>query len=116
MSLRLLMDANVDALVTAKLRTAGVDVLTAQEDGSDDIKDPELLDRAGELGRELFTHDRHFHAIGTRLLRKGIPFRGIFFAAHSRNPNRNRLYAEWLETRAKLENPEDVANQVIFIP
>ena len=115
MSLRLLMDENVDALVTAKLRAAGVDVLTAQEDGTDGIEDPELLERAGELKRELFTHDHDFHTITAHLLRKGIPFRGVFFAAHSRNPSRNRLYAEWLETRAKLENPEDVANQVIFI-
>jgi len=116
MSLRLLMDANIDALVTARLRDAGVDVLTAQEDGSDKLKDSELLDRAWKMERELFTHDQHFHAIAARLQRKGIPFRGIFFAAHSPHPRRNRLYAEWLETRAELDNPEDVANQVIFIP
>ena len=114
MSLRLLMDVHIDSVITEMLRAAGVDVLTAQEDGSAELADPELLDRALELGRELFTHDRGFHAEAARRQRMGVQFCCIFFAAHA--PVMNRIYSEWLETHAKLENPEDVAGRVIYIP
>jgi hypothetical protein len=36
-------------------RLHGVDVLTAYEDGADHMPEAELLDRAGQLGRVLFT-------------------------------------------------------------
>ena len=55
MSVRLYMDVHVRRAVTAGLRLRGVDVLTAQEDGNRELLDPELLDRATELGRVLFT-------------------------------------------------------------
>ena len=57
MSVRLYMDVHVRRAVTAGLRLRGVDVLTAQEDGNRELLDPELLDRATELGRVLFTQD-----------------------------------------------------------
>jgi len=34
-----------------------VDVLTAQQDGSDKLDDPPLMDRATSLGRVLFSND-----------------------------------------------------------
>jgi len=57
MSVRLYMDVHVRRTVTAGLRLRGVDVMTAQEDGAGELLDPELLDRATELGRVLFTQD-----------------------------------------------------------
>jgi len=114
MSLRLLMDVNIPYAITARLRAAGVDVLTAQEDGSDELDDDLLLDRALHLDRELFTHDRDFLVEGSRRQRAGVPFACIFYA--HQNPDQNRVYAQWLETYAKLESPPDVRNRVIFIP
>jgi len=51
----LYMDVQVPAAITRGLRRRGVDVLTAQEDGTARLKDPALLDRATVLGRIIFT-------------------------------------------------------------
>jgi len=56
-TLRLYTDVHVPRAVVNGLRLRGVDVLTAQEDGSPRLPDDELLDRAGELERVLFTQD-----------------------------------------------------------
>ena len=48
---------NVRQAVTDGLRLRGVEVLTAQEDGSRELEDDALLDRAAELGYILFTQD-----------------------------------------------------------
>ena len=58
MSLQLYMDVHVRRAVTVGLRRRGVDVLTAQDDGSDLLEDPELLDRASALGRVLYSQMR----------------------------------------------------------
>ena len=53
--IRLYMDVPVRREVTVGLRVRGVAVLTAQEDGAATLADPELLTRATELGRVLFS-------------------------------------------------------------
>ena len=57
MNVTLYMDVNVRQAVTDGLRLRGVEVLTAQEDGSRELEDDALLDRATELGYILFTQD-----------------------------------------------------------
>jgi hypothetical protein len=57
MRVRLYMDVHVHRAVTEGLRLRGVEVLTAQEDGTPQYEDPALLDRATQLGRVLFTQD-----------------------------------------------------------
>ncbi|MCC6392358.1 MAG: DUF5615 family PIN-like protein [Bryobacterales bacterium] len=51
------MDVHVPGAVTMSLRMRGIDVLTAQEDGSATLDDSTLLKRATELGRILVTQD-----------------------------------------------------------
>ena len=46
--------------MTTELRLRGVNVVTAQEDGAGQFKDPILLDRAAAQGRVLVTHDTDF--------------------------------------------------------
>jgi len=58
--IRLYMDVHVRREVTVGLRMRGVDVLTAQEDGAATLPDAELLTRATELGRVLFSQDTDF--------------------------------------------------------
>jgi hypothetical protein len=48
------MDVHVKRAVTDGLRRRGVDVLTAQEDGTNRLHDSDLLDHATSLGRVLF--------------------------------------------------------------
>ena len=57
MSLGLYMDVHVPAAITRALVLRGVDVLTAQLDGTTKLDDPALLDRATVLGRVLFSQD-----------------------------------------------------------
>jgi len=53
MAIKLYMDQNVPRAITIGLRLREVDVTTAYEDGNSSLDDPELLDRASELGRVL---------------------------------------------------------------
>lgn len=47
MSIALYMDQNVPRAITVGLRLTGLDVITAYEDGTTEMSDAELLDRAG---------------------------------------------------------------------
>jgi len=53
--------------------------LTAQEDRADEKSDEELLLRAGELGRVMFTHDIRFHAMACDWQREGRRFAGLIY-------------------------------------
>lgn len=75
----LYMDVHVPAAITRGLRLRGVDVLTAQEDGSARLDDPELLDRAGELGRVLFTQDDDLLVEAAERQGRGLGFAGVIY-------------------------------------
>ncbi len=51
----LYMNQHVPRAITLGLRLRGIDVLTAFEDNASTLDDPDLLDRATQLGRLLFT-------------------------------------------------------------
>lgn len=51
------MEVNVPYHITRELRLRGLDVFTAQEDGSGELEIGKLLTRASALGRVLFTRD-----------------------------------------------------------
>ena len=58
------MDVHVPYAITAGLRLRGVDILTAQQDHSQELDDAALLDRATALKRILFTQDDDLLAEG----------------------------------------------------
>jgi hypothetical protein len=60
------MDVHVPSAITQGLRARGVSVVTAQEDRSDRLPDPALLDRATALGHTLFTQDQDLLAEAAR--------------------------------------------------
>ena len=57
MAIQFYIDHNVARAITEGLRTRGIDIITAFEDDASELDDPELLDRAAELGRVLFARD-----------------------------------------------------------
>lgn len=114
MSLRLYMDVHVRRPVTTGLRRRGVDVLTAQEDGTDRWNDTDLLDRARTRGRVLFSQDDDLLQEATRRQRAGKPFAGVIYA-HQQNIT-VRQSIEDLELLAKACEPEEMANRVVFLP
>lgn len=83
MSLAFYMDHHVPRAITLGLRLRRVDVLTAYEDGTSELDDAALLDRASALGRVLFTRDDDLLAEAAKRQRAGIPFHGIIYAHRS---------------------------------
>ena len=53
----LYMDQHIPRAITVGLRLRGIDVITAFEDNASEMNDSELLNRASELGRVLFSQD-----------------------------------------------------------
>lgn len=75
----LYLDVHVPAAIAVQLRRRGVDVLTAQEDGTTELLDSDLLARSTSLGRVLFTQDIRFGALAEEWQRLGRPFGGLIF-------------------------------------
>lgn len=114
MSLSLYFDEHVHRAIADGLRLRGVDVLTIQQDGRRSLPDPQVLDRATELGRVLFSQDDDLLAEARRRQRAGQPFCGVIYA-HALHVTIGDCVRD-LELIAKLSVPEDLASQVQFLP
>jgi hypothetical protein len=113
MAIALYMDQHVPRAITTGLRLRGVDVITAYEDGTGRMDDSELLDRAGELGRVLFTQD-DLLAEAAQRQKEGIPFRGVIYTHQLRVSIGTCVHD--LEIIAKAGEPGDLINRVEFLP
>lgn len=114
MSIALYMNQHVPRAITLALRLREVDVVTAQEDGASRMDDPELLDRAGELERVLFTQDDDLLAEAARRQKEGVLFHGVIYA-HQMRVSIGACVND-LEIIAKAGEPEDLFNRVEFLP
>lgn len=114
MAIALYMNAHIPRAITNGLRLRGVDVITAQEDKSDRLSDPDLLYRATTLQRALFTFDDDILTEATRRQIEGISFAGVIYA----HPLRISIgtCVRDLEIIAKAGELEDLANRVKFLP
>jgi hypothetical protein len=108
------MDVHVPAAVTRSLLLRNVDVLTAQLDGTTELEDPDLLDRATELGRVMVSQDEDMLTEGTRRQRNGIHFAGIFYA-HQLGITIGQFINN-LEVLALCGEPRDYADRVEYLP
>ena len=108
------MDHHVPRAITLGLRLREADVMTAFEDGTSELDDAGVLDRAGDLGRVLFTRDDDLLAEAARRQRDGIPFHGIVYA-HQLRVSIGQCVAD-LELVAKVGEPVDLMDQVVFLP
>ena len=114
MSVGLYMDVHVPAAITRGLLLRGVDVLTAQLDGTTELEDPDLLDRATALRRVLFSQDEDLLAEATRRQRSGRTFAGVIYG-HQLRITIGKCIAD-LELLAQAGRPEDFANRVEYLP
>jgi hypothetical protein len=114
MSVALYMDENVHAAITSGLRFRGADVLTVQEDGLAGAEDGVVLDRALALARVLFTQDQDFLIESARRQAAGEPFGGVIYA-HDLLVSIGTCISD-LELIALLDNPEDHANLLTYLP
>jgi hypothetical protein len=78
------------------------------------LKDPELLDRAQTLKRVLFTQDDDLLSKAVRRQRENVPFYGVIYAHQLQVPIGTCVRD--LELIAQAGEPEDVVNQIQFLP
>ncbi len=114
MSLKLYLDVHVQHAITQGLRARGVDVLRSQDDGTAEFSDAELLDRATALGRATFSRDEDFLSEAAHRQRTGGNFAGVIYAHQNRVAIGQCI--EDLELIAKVYEPEEMADRVIFLP
>lgn len=114
MALALYIDHHVPKTITVGVRLRGVDVLTAYEDGSAMFSDPALLDRAHELRRVLFSQDDDLLSEAVTRQREDREFSGVIYAHQLQVPI--GVCVRDLELIAKTGEPEDLMNQIQFLP
>jgi hypothetical protein len=108
------MDHHVPKAITIGLRLREIDVLTSYEDGTDQLNDDLLLKRAYELKRALFTQDDDLLEEAAKCQRKENPFSGVIYGHQLRVTI--GVCIQDLEIIAKSAEPEDLENQVLFLP
>ncbi|HAZ45589.1 MAG TPA: hypothetical protein DDW76_30510 [Cyanobacteria bacterium UBA11369] len=114
MTIALYMDEHVHKGITDGLREREVDVLTVQEDNRTSTPDLIILDRATELQRVMFTQDQDFLIEANRRQVEEVNFAGVIYA-HRKNVTIGDCVRD-LEIIAKASEPEDLANQVLYLP
>jgi hypothetical protein len=114
MPIGLYMDVNISQAIAEQLRRRGVDVLRAQEDHAGTLPDPDLLERASQLGRILFTHDIRFRVLAEDWQRQGRPFVGLVFG-HSLRVTIGKFVAD-LELIALASEPTEWISRVDYLP
>lgn len=114
MSVVLYFDVHVRAAITEGLRIRDVDVLTAQEDGAAEMDDADLLNRAGELGRVIFTQDQDFLVAAHRRQDAGEFFAGVIYC-HQLRSSVGQCIAD-LELIVKVYEPVAMIGQVEYLP
>jgi predicted nuclease of predicted toxin-antitoxin system len=113
-ALKFYMDVHIPATITAGLRRRNIDALTSQEDGTREVDDVSLLQRATELGRVLFSQDQDLLQIASEWQRTEHSFLGLVFSAQQGVSIGQCV--EDLELLAQCYMEEEIANQVIFLP
>ena len=114
MSIKLYMDVHVRRAITVGLRLREVDVLTAQEDGTDRLSDSGLLDHATTSDRVLFSQDTDLLREACLRQRSGTPFAGVVFGEQVATTI-GQCIAD-LELLAKVYDPQEIANRVEYLP
>lgn len=114
MPLRFLFNHNVHGAIARGLVQRAVDVLTARADGSHRLADPDLMSRATELDRVLFTHDDDLLREAHLRRAHGVDFTGLVYV-HQNGLALGRVIDD-LELLAEASEPEELLNEVVFLP
>jgi hypothetical protein len=108
------MDVHVPQAITDQLRRRQVDVLTSIEDGREHAEDHELMERARDLRRVVFTQDIRFHSLAQHWHGEGRQFAGLVFA-HPLSATIGELVRD-LELIAKASDQEEWQNVTERLP
>ncbi len=108
------MDEHVSRAIAVGVPRRGLDVLTVQEDGRAGASDEQVVDRATELGRVLFTQDDDLLVAANTRQKSGLPFCGVFYG-HQLTLTIGEAVGD-LELVAKAATAAELMNQVLFLP
>ncbi len=114
MTIALYMDVHVPQAITEQLRRRGIDVLTAFDDGTQQLPDDRLLVRVTELKRILFNQDIRFRVLAETWQTEGKNFSGLIFG-HQLGGTIGQFVKD-LELFAKASEPDEWVNSVEYIP
>jgi hypothetical protein len=108
------MDVHVPRAVVLALRLRRVDVLTAQQDGSAQLEDGPLLERATDLIRILVSQDEDLLREAARLQKERRNFSGLVYA-HQLRVTIGQM-VEDLELIAKASSAEEWRGKIEYLP
>jgi hypothetical protein len=108
------MDVHIPQAITEQLRMRGIDVITAQDDKADKFSDEQILFRATQLNRIVFTHDIRFHAMAVAWERKDRHFAGLLYGDQAGVGI--GTYVRDLELIAVASDPQDWINRTQRLP
>ncbi|MBI5759123.1 MAG: DUF5615 family PIN-like protein [Planctomycetales bacterium] len=107
-------DQHVPSAIASGLRRRGIDVVTCDQDGTSQLSDDQLLERARELGHVIFTLDADFLEIANDRMTRGQEFAGVVYA-HQLHITIGQAVRD-LDLIARVLSIEDVTNRVIYLP
>ncbi len=107
-------DHHVPRAIVEGLRLRGVDVVTAADDGAEQLDDENLLDRARETGRVLFTMDDDLLRIAAERQRAGIPSAGVVYG-HQLRVSIGQCVRD-LQLIVEATEPGELDGSVLFLP
>lgn len=108
------MDENVPRQIALGLRLRDLDVLTVQEDNRAGISDSQVLGRATELQRVLFTRDDDLLLLARNRQQQGTFFFGVIYS-HPQTTSIGKCVRD-LELIAKVCDLNDCISQVQYLP
>jgi hypothetical protein len=108
------MDQHIPRAITVGLRLRSIDVITAFEDKASEMSDSDLLNRATELRRVLFTQDDDLLSESAKRQKNSIHFQGLIYA-HQLRVSIGACVND-LEIIVKAAEPDELVNEVIFLP
>ena len=114
MPLSLYMDVHIPRAISNRLRRDGVDILTAQEDGTTTVSDAALLNRATALDRVLVTFDSDLLVEAHHRQQASMVFAGIVYVAANRSSIGEIIND--LELLAIASERADLLGRVEYLP
>jgi hypothetical protein len=114
MAIALYMDVHIPQAITDQLRRQDIDILTAFEDNTQELPDDQLLLRATQLNRVLFTQDIRFRVLAEIWQAEGKSFCGLIFG-HQIGGTIGQFVRD-LALIAKASEPDEWMNMVEYIP
>lgn len=114
MSLSFYADEHIDISLCEQLRKHGVDIVRSVDDGMRSANDEDILERATNLGRIVFTHDDDFTVIGARKQSLFEHFAGVAYC-HQYRLSFGQLISE-LKFLSDNYEPDEAAETVFFLP